>query len=100
MDDEGNQVLDAAQLLTKQVSYVDGAHNIDAQIKKMTGYNALMQGCGIQDVNSLETRTLRERMARHRALRDTLRDPDEDDDYYEEYQRKKLNRIDQELFDQ
>ena len=30
MDDEGNQVLDAAQLLTKQVSYVDGAHNIDA----------------------------------------------------------------------
>ena len=42
---------------------------------------------------------MRERMARHRALRDSLRDPDEDDDYYEEYQRKKLNRIDQELFD-
>ena len=73
---------------------MDGAHNIDAEMKKMTGYNALMQGCGVQDVNALETRSLRERMARHRALRDSLRDPDEDDDYYEEYQRKKLNRID------
>lgn len=30
MDDEGNQVLDAAQLLTKQVSYMDGAHHIDS----------------------------------------------------------------------
>ena len=46
-DEEGKQVLDAAQLLSKQVSYMDGAHNIDAEMKKMTGYNALMQGCGV-----------------------------------------------------
>ena len=39
----------------------------------------MMMGCGIESVLSLETKTLKERMERHRAISDLLRrsNPDE-----------------------
>lgn len=52
-----------------------------------------MNECGVQDVNTLESRTLMERMARHKAISDSLKGPDSDDEY-ETYQRKKLSAID------
>ena len=46
----------------------------------------------------MESRTLYERMARHKAVGDSLRGPDSDDEY-EETQRKKLDGIDKELYE-
>ena len=53
------------------------------EIKQATG---LMAGCGIEDVFSLETRSLKERMERHRAISDILRrsNPEEQDSSDEE----------------
>ena len=49
----------------------------------MTGYDAMMTDCGVQDVNTLESRSLYERFARHKAISDILRGPDSDDEYEE-----------------
>ena len=49
----------------------------------MTGLGAMGGDCGVQDVNTLESRTLFERMARHKAIGDLLRGPDSDDEYEE-----------------
>ena len=67
-------------------------------MKQMTGLGAMSADCGVQDVNTLESRTLYERMARHKAVGDSLRGPDSDDEY-EETQRKKLDGIDKELYE-
>ena len=69
------------------------------ELKEMTGFNSLMQGCGVEDVNTLESRTLLERMERHRAISDMFKSRDSDEEEYEELQRKKLSKIDQELKD-
>ena len=54
-------------------------------------------------VNSLETRTLKERMARHKAITDSLKinadSSSDDDDYEERYRRKSASKIEQELID-
>lgn len=60
----------------------------------------MMMGCGIEDVLSLETRTLRERMARHRAISDILRrsnpseDDSDDDNDYDQFNKKQMSAID------
>ena len=56
-----------------------------------------MHGIGVQDVLSLETRTLRERMSRHQAVREALNadhDSDSSDEGYENYKRKQMSKID------
>ena len=58
-------------------------HQISKDIQQMTGFATMMHGKAMTGVNSLEARTLRERMARHRALTDLLKseqvDGDEED---------------------
>ena len=60
-------------------------------MKEMTGLKSLMQGCGVQDVNTLESRTLFERMQRHRTISDMYKFEDSDEEEYEAFQRSKLN---------
>lgn len=80
----------------RKQSYLSAQNELGDDIKKMTGLGAMSGDCGVQDVNTLESRTLFERMARHKAISDILKGPDSDDEY-EEYQRKKLSQIDQEI---
>lgn len=63
---------DYEPLLSKQISYLSNESSISSEIKKMTGYATMMQGKALTGVNALESRTLRERLARHRALTDLL----------------------------
>ena len=100
-DIDQNMPIDAQALgLKKAVSYVDGSFDVSEDIKKLTGYNTLMQGCGVVDVNTLESRTLLERMERHRAISDLLKvQSDSDEEEYEAAQRKKLSQIDREIIE-
>ena len=47
-------------------------------------------------VNSLESRSLKERMERHRAISELLKiqEPDSDDEFEEQFARKNLSVID------
>ena len=69
-------------------------------MKKLTGITSLLQNMA-QDINSLETRSLRERMARHKAISDSLKQgvDSDSDDYEEEFRRKQASKVEQEIMD-
>ena len=64
-------------------SYGAAQKTVAEEIKEETG---LMAGYFIEDVYSLETRSLKERMERHRAISDILRrsNPEDEDSSDEE----------------
>ncbi len=72
---------------------------VSEDLKKMTGYQMMAQSAGSMGVNLLESRTLKERMERHRAIRELLKtqEPDSDEEFEEHYARKNLSSIDKEL---
>lgn len=74
---------------------------VSDDLKRMTGYQMMAQSAGSMGVNSLESRSLKERMERHRAISELLKiqEPDSDDEFEEQFARKNLSVIDQEIQD-
>lgn len=90
LNEHADELADPSELIfSKSISYVGAA--VQEEVKAATGYDeskSKMHGCRVIDVLTLETRTLRERMQRHSAVREALNgdvDSDSSDDGHENY---------------